>query len=180
MRVTNPGGGTTELADGVTILGTGTSVDKFRVANPVPSGGTTGQVLTPTGWSTLSSSTSLVDGVTTDVSGTGTVADPYKVEVVNLQKIISSNYTLQSSDDNYDVFIDTSAGDVTITVPAGLVSKIQVCFFRKGINEAIFTSGAGVTLHSPDGFKIRGNDYWAYLTQIGSTNEYQLAGALTA
>jgi hypothetical protein len=47
----------TELADGTTILGVGSSSDKFRVRNPLPDGGTNGQVLTTTGWndpSTLS------------------------------------------------------------------------------------------------------------------------------
>lgn len=80
------GTGTTELADGVTILGTGTSADKLRVARPIPSGGTSGQVpaLKPDGtleWITPASggtgTTELADGVT--ILGVGTSANKFRV-----------------------------------------------------------------------------------------------------
>jgi hypothetical protein len=80
------GTGTTEVADGTTITGVGTAADPFTVANPVPAGGTDGQVLTaqpdgslawetPTGGGT--GTTEVADGVT--ITGTGTAADPFTV-----------------------------------------------------------------------------------------------------
>ena len=80
------GSGTTELADGTTILGIGSSADKFRVANPLPSGGTAGQVATKqadgsVAWTTVttggSGTTELADGVT--ILGAGTSTDRFRV-----------------------------------------------------------------------------------------------------
>lgn len=130
---------------------------------------------TPTG----SSITTINDGVTTDVLGNGTTV-PYTLEVVNLQKKINSSYTLQSSDNHYTIIVDATLGNIKITIPTGLVSKISVNFTQIGAGVVDFLE-AGTVINTPTGLKIKGENFWANIYQrFDAPNTYQLAGAVIA
>lgn len=112
-------------------------------------------------------------GGTFNVSGfyTGTTIE-------NLQKEITTNYQLTSADNNYTILINNGANPVTITVPAGLMSKINVGFIQQGTGEVNFLA-SGVTINSPlNMLKIKAQNYWAYLEQVTNTNVYHLIGSL--
>lgn len=96
----------------------------------------------------------------------------------NLQKQIVTDYQVSSADNNYTILINNNSTPVTITVPAGLMSKINVGFIQQGTGDVTF-SGSGVTINSPlNMLKIKGQNYWAYLEQVTNTNVYHLIGSL--
>lgn len=124
-----------------------------------------------------STTTTINDGVTTKVSGNGTTI-PYTLEVVNLQKKINSNYTLQSSDNHYTIIVDATLGNIKIAIPIGLVNNISVNFTQIGTGVVDFLA-VGTTINTPTGLKIKGENYWANIYQrFDAPNTYQLAGAL--
>jgi hypothetical protein len=124
------------------------------------------------------SETKINSGTTTAITGTGTIASPYVVETVNLQKVITASYTLTTADNNYTILVNNSAVDVTITIPTGLMSKINVGFIQQGSGSVTFVAGSGVTINTPisGGFRIKGINYNAYIEQINSSNVYHLLG----
>lgn len=97
----------------------------------------------------------------------------------NFQKVITGNYTITNADNNYTILINNGANPVTITVPSGLLSKIQVGFIQQGTGDVTFV-GSGTTILTPivGGFKIKGQNYNAYLEQVGATNVLHLLGNL--
>lgn len=97
----------------------------------------------------------------------------------NYQKVITGSYTITNTDNNYTILINNGANPVTITVPAGLLVKIQVGFIQQGTGDVTFV-GSGTSLLTPivGGFKIKGQNYNAYLEQVGSSNTYHLLGNL--
>lgn len=112
-------------------------------------------------------------GGTFNVSGfyTGTTTE-------NLQKEITTNYQVTSADNNYTILINNGSNPVTITVPAGLMSKINVGFIQQGTGEVNFLASS-TTINSPlNMLKIKGQNYWAYLEQVTNTNVYHLVGSL--
>ena len=128
------------------------------------------------------SETKINSGVTTVISGTGTIASPYILEITNLQKVITypadftgTNYTLTNADNNYTIIVDNAATAVTIIVPSGLTSKIGVGFIQKGTADVTFTA-SGTTIQNPTGLKIKGQYYQTFLSQELSTNNYFLGG----
>jgi hypothetical protein len=97
----------------------------------------------------------------------------------NLQKTITSSYTATSADNNYTILINNSTTPISITIPSGLLSKINVGFIQQGSADVTFAAGAGVTINSPASMlKIKGQNYWAYLEQVTNSNVYQLVGSL--
>lgn len=124
------------------------------------------------------SETKINSGTTTAITGVGTTASPYTVETVNLQKVITASYTLTTADNNYTILVNNSAVDVTITIPTGLMSKINVGFIQQGSGSVTFVAGSGVTINTPisGGFRIKGINYNAYVEQINSSNVYHLLG----
>lgn len=124
------------------------------------------------------SETKIADGTTTDVTGTGTTGDPYKVEVLNLQKIITGNHTLTSADNNYTIFINNS-GAINITVPTGLAANFSVGFVQQGTADVTFVV-AGTTIHTPVGLKIKGQNYNALIEKVQNTEVFHLLGNLKA
>lgn len=124
------------------------------------------------------SETKINSGTTTSITGVGTTASPYVLETVNLQKVITASYTLTTADNNYTILINNSTVAVTITIPTGLMSKINVGFIQQGSGDVTFSVATGVTINTPisGAFRIKGANYNAYLEQISSSNVYQLLG----
>jgi len=98
----------------------------------------------------------------------------------NLQRTVSSSFTLGDSDNNYTIIINNGDSAVNITVPTGLLSKIAVVFIQQGTGDVTFVASS-TTINSPSSFlKIKGQNFWAYLEQVENSNTYQLTGALKA
>lgn len=117
------------------------------------------------------------NGLTTIANGDG-ITFPYSIEVANLQKVITSNYTLNSGDNQYTIIVDTTLGNIEINVPIGLVENISVNFTQIGTGLVTFIN-TGTIINSPTGLKIKGENYWANIYQRQDTPDtYQLAGAL--
>lgn len=97
----------------------------------------------------------------------------------NYQRIVTSSFTLSNIDNNFTIIINNGANPITITVPAGLLSKIQVGFIQQGTGNVTFV-GSGTTILTPitGAFKIKGQNYNSYLEQVGTSNVYQLLGNL--
>lgn len=97
----------------------------------------------------------------------------------NFQKTITGNYTITDADNNYTILINNGANPVSITVPAGLLAKIQVGFIQQGTGDVTFVA-SGTTILTPivGGFKIKGVNYNAYIEQVGATNVVHLLGNL--
>ncbi len=99
--------------------------------------------------------------------------------VQNLQKTITTSYILTSGDNNYTILINNSSTPINITIPSGLMAIINVGFIQQGTGDVTFIT-SGTTIRTPltGAYKIKGQNYNAYLEQIGSTNDYQLLGNL--
>lgn len=122
----------------------------------------------------------LQDGITTDVIGNGT-STPYSVEVINLQKIISTfPYTLTSLDDKYTIFVSNDVSNVTINVPNSLVPNFSCVFIQEGSGEVTIQSTGTATVIQPIALenKIKGQNYWAMIEKKTTTDTYYLMGSL--
>jgi len=106
----------------------------------------------------------------------------------NLQKKITypadftgTNYTVLTADNNYSILIDNGATAVTITVPTGLMAKIQVGFAQKGTGLVTFVeSGTTLNFLTGLGLKMAGINANAYLEKEGSIEEFFLFGNIKA
>lgn len=151
-----------EAGDNVNITGVGTSVDPYII-------------------NATDTIVELQDGTTTEVNGNG-VTTPYSVEIVNLQKTISSfPYTLQSTDDKYTIFIQNAGSNVVINVPNGLVDNFSAVFIQEGTGEvAIQQSGSATLLYPSTTLQnaIKGQYFWAMVEKKLNTNTYYLLGSL--
>jgi len=171
----------------VTITGNGTTATPY-IINSTATGASTvinaGTNISVTGAGTSGSpfvisntqdgsETKLNSGITTVVTGNGTIATPYTVETVNLQKAITTNYTLLEADNNYSIKINNGATPITITVPSGLPENFFAGFTQKGTADVTFV-GSGTTITNPIGLKIKGQGYAVGLEQIGTSNSFDL------
>jgi hypothetical protein len=124
----------------------------------------------------------VVDGISTEVSGDGSLGDPYKVNLINLQKTISTfPYTLVNGDDKHTIFIENGSSDVVINVPDGLISNFCCSFFQKGSGNVTVQASGTATLRFPSTLLqniIKGQYYAAMVEKEIATNEYYLAGGL--
>ncbi len=99
------------------------------------------------------------------------------VSVENLQKTISASTVLTSADNNYTILVDNGSNPINITIPTGLTANINVGFIQEGTGDVTFiTSGTVIRTPLVGAFKIKGENYNAYLEQIGLTNQYHLLG----
>lgn len=96
----------------------------------------------------------------------------------NLQKVITSNYTILNADNNYTILINNGSTPINIIVPAGLSSNINVAFIQQGTGDVTFTTSSTVINSYTSMKKIKGQHLNAYLEQVGTSNVYQLFGAL--
>lgn len=96
----------------------------------------------------------------------------------NLQKTITSNYTLQDIDNNYTILVDNTLNDISIYVPDGLMENFCAGFIQQGRKNVTFSASGTGDIRTPTGYKIKGLNYNAYIEQIGTTNSFHLIGAL--
>lgn len=101
----------------------------------------------------------------------------------NLQKIItyptdfsSANYTITSADNGYSIIIVNGSAAVSITVPTGLTSKMQVGFIQDGTGDVTFATASTTINNAIGGYKIKGQYDQAYLEQGVNTSTYYLLG----
>lgn len=151
-----------EAGDNVTVDGTGTSLDPYVIN---------------------AEALSLESGVTTNVYGDGSLATPYTVETINLQKTINTfPYTILAGDDKHTIFVDNSASNVVINIPLGLPSNFAVAFIQRGSASVQIVENVALNLHFPAtlGDKIKGQYYDCLLERDGATNNYYLLGQIKA
>jgi hypothetical protein len=122
------------------------------------------------------------NGNTTLANGSGTVTDPYIIEIKNLQKEIDTfPYTLTSEDDKYTIFVDNGASNVTINIPDNLVDNFSVVFVQKGTGDVLIQgSGTAIMLYPSTTLQniIKGQYYWAMIEKELTTDTYYLLGSL--
>jgi hypothetical protein len=116
-------------------------------------------------------------GATGATGETGATGAPGP-SALNLQKTETSSFTLDNDDNNYTVMLNNGATPITVTVPAGLLENISICFVQLGTADVTFATTGGSVINTPIGNKIKGQYFWAYLEQRGTTNTYQLLGNL--
>jgi hypothetical protein len=116
-------------------------------------------------------------GDTTVVTGVGTELDPYVVEMINLQKTISTDIILSDSDDKYTIFVDNGSSPLSITVPSGLKAKFCIAVYQKGSGDVTFAAGVGTTILTAVGNKIKGQNYSVVLEKQENTSTYFLSNA---
>lgn len=97
----------------------------------------------------------------------------------NKQKIITTDYTILSDDNNYTIIINNGSNPINITIPSGLPYAINIGFIQQGTGDVTFIT-SGTTIKTPlvGAFKIKGENYNAYLEQVASSNVYHLLGNL--
>ena len=101
-----------------------------------------------------------------------------KYAASNTQSIITANYILMVDDSGSSFIIQNGANAITITVPNGLPGKMHASFIQQGTGDVTFVS-SGTILKSPyNMLKIKGQNFGAYLEQIGLTNVYQVIGKM--
>lgn len=97
----------------------------------------------------------------------------------NLQKIVTSfPYTISNDDNNYTVILQNNILVTTVNIPTGLMNNLSICFIQEGTGKIVFEALPGVTLKTPTGLQIKGDNYQAYLEKVGSTENYHLLGNL--
>lgn len=96
----------------------------------------------------------------------------------NLQRDMSTSFTLADSDNNYVIQLKNET-DITITVPdTGLRTKFNAGFSRLGIGEVGFVGISGVTLQNPIGYRISRQFDPCYIERDGNAQNYPLYGNL--
>ena len=100
----------------------------------------------------------------------------------NLQRVLTyptdftaGNYDLQDTDNNYTLIINNGGNAVTITVGASLSSKFVCAFIQEGSGDVTFVE-SGVTINSPIGLKIKGENYCVALEQKNADDIFFLLG----
>jgi hypothetical protein len=120
--------------------------------------------------------TKLISGITTTTSGTGTNADPYKIETLNLQKEIVASAPLSNADDQHTIFVNNGTTAITITIPTGLKANFECGFIQEGTGEITFVGASGVTLTNPIGLKSKGQGYQTFIEKKLNTETFYLLG----
>ena len=94
---------------------------------------------------------------------------------INPQKTITASYTLTSADNGYSIIVENGTNAVTITIPSGLPTSMQVGFIQDGTGDVTF---AGSTLNCAvvGATKIKGQYDQAYLEKKGTSEIYYLLG----
>ncbi len=98
----------------------------------------------------------------------------------NVQRIITGNANVENEDNNSTIIINNGASNITITVDTdSMGNTVCVGFIQQGTGTVTFVA-SGVTINTPTGLKIKGQNYNAYLEQIGTSNVFHLLGNVIA
>jgi hypothetical protein len=62
----------------------------------------------------------------------------------NLQRTVTTSFTLSNADNGYVIVVDNGATPVIITVPAGLMAKMEVGFLQLGTGDVSFVAASTV------------------------------------
>jgi hypothetical protein len=117
------------------------------------------------------------DGTATFTNNSGDTFNVSGFLTSNLQKIVTTSHTLSNDDNNYTILINNGAVPINITVPTGLMAKINAGFIQQGTGDVTFiTSGTAIATPLAGAYKIKGQNYNAYLEQVGTSNFYHLLG----
>ena len=95
----------------------------------------------------------------------------------NLQKTITSNYTLTDNDDKHTIFIENGVNNILITVPKGLKDNFYCAFYQLGDGNVQIASDVSLgspLIFTPIGNFIKGKYYWAHLEKVMGREEYGL------
>ena len=118
--------------------------------------------------------------ITAESTGKAVVTKEY----LNLQKIITypadftgTDYIITSADMGYSIIIVNGATAVNITVPTGLIAKMQVGFIQDGTGDVtIIPSGTTINTAVTGANKIKGQYDQVFLEQGLTTSVYYLLG----
>ena len=106
-----------------------------------------------------------------------------EVDIENLQKIITSNYTLTDNDDKHTIFIENENNNILITVPEGLKDNFYCAFYQLGDGNVQIASDVilgSPSIFTPIGNYIKGKYYWAHLEKVMGREEYGLLATVTS
>lgn len=108
-------------------------------------------------------------------AGAGLALDANEFRAVNLQKEITSSYSIEDADNKHTIFIN-SATPVTITFNALTIPNFECSFYNLGAGSVTFADGTAVVGY-PDGTVLATNKVCALL-RVLSTTIYKLKGEL--
>lgn len=124
----------------------------------------------------------VASGVTTTVSGAGSIGNPYVVEVENLQKDINEfPYEILPGDNKHTLFVNNGSTNITINIPnTGIPDNFECVLIQKGTGTVTIINDVGVTLLYPPALTpvIKGRYYWVVLERDTTTQDYYLCGTL--
>lgn len=94
------------------------------------------------------------------------------------QQIITANYILMTDDSGSSFIIQNGNTAITITVPVNLPKNMQASFIQQGTGDVTFVASGTLLKSAYNMLKIKGQNFGAYIEQVGSTNTYQLIGKM--
>lgn len=124
----------------------------------------------------------LEDSTTSTIYGDGSFLTPLKVETLNPQKTITTfPYELTSDDDQYTIFVNNAASNVTINIPDTLKDNFTCVFIQKGTGTITLTGIDASVINIPTGLTnvIKGQFHQAILEKDTDTINYYIGGSLT-
>lgn len=133
----------------------------------------------PQGEPGIDATYSLISSDTTNITGSGTLADPYKVDFKNLQKNITEfPYFLNNNDNFNTLFIDNSFSNVIIYVPDNLISNFTCVLIQKGVGTVSITEMGSSIINTPIGQKLKSQYSHCLIEKENNTSNYYLIGNL--
>ena len=127
-------------------------------------------------------STYVTAGAAIEISGTGTVVDPFVVNSKNTQKIINSfPYVLLATDHMSTIFVDNPSIPIVIEIPDGLPTNFFCVLVQMGDGEVkAVTGGTAVLKVSPELYQIiNGKNDWMVIERKLATQDYYISGRLS-
>lgn len=101
--------------------------------------------------------------------------DQKKQKILEISDFTAGNYILNNSDDEYLIFVNNGATNVTITVPSGLKTSFFVAILQEGTGDILFVE-SGTDINPSVGLKIKGQNNVVALDKKISTETFYLTG----